>query len=229
MPRALEVMDAGLRDVEVEVENSEYWKDLISPATPRDKVLAVMREIFLEVWSYQKTVDEAVFTSVGRLGSTIDEQGLIRSMIAMQIEETGHGRLALRDYVALGGDETFATTRRPSPPSLALIGMVRVLGEREHPLCHLGYLYFFEKFTTVMTVKVAPYLQRISYPEDRLEFMRLHAEEDVRHANMIANVIVECEKRYPNASDHILYGFDCFRSVYPHPIWGAAVARAMQS
>ena len=122
-------MQAWLQDVEAEVQASDYWQALTAEDTPSEKVLAMMCEVMLEIWSYQKDVNEAVFTAVGRHGTVIDEQGLIRSMIAVQNEEVGHGTMALMDYIALGGDEQFARTRRPSPPAQAIIGTVRVLGE----------------------------------------------------------------------------------------------------
>ena len=218
-------MDSQLLEIEREVEESEYWKYLTSDSVPREKVLETMREVMLEIWSYQQSVNEAVFTAVGRLGTNIDEQGLIRAMIAVQVEETGHGTMALGDYVSLGGSEEFARTRRPSPPSQALIAIVKNLGENEHPLCHLGYMYFFEKFTTVMTLKVEPYLKKADYPDERLHFMRLHAEEDIRHTDMLANAINECVDRYDDAFEHIKYGFECFRVVYPHSVWNCAFDR----
>jgi|APTNR8051073442_1049403.scaffolds.fasta_scaffold13430_4 pyrroloquinoline quinone (PQQ) biosynthesis protein C len=220
------ILDQALAEVEREVENQHYWRHLTDPTTPASTVLAIMREVMLEIWTYQKAVNESVFTAVGRLGNDISEQALIRSMIAVQIEEIGHGTLGLHDHVALGGDREAALRNRPSPTAQALIAIVRVLGEREHPLCHLGYMYFFEKFTTMISEKVAPTLARAGYPDQSLEFMRLHAIEDVRHADMLANVIVECEERYPEAAELIQYGFDCFRVVYPHLVWSAAHQRA---
>ena len=214
--------------MECEVEGQRYWQHLTDPNTPATTVLGIMREVMLEIWTYQKAVNESVFTAVGRLGTDINEQALIRSMIAVQIEEIGHGTLGLHDHVALGGDHEAALRNRPSPTAQALIAIVRMLGEREHPLCHLGYMYFFEKFTTMMSENVAPTLAKAGYPDQSLEFMRLHAIEDVRHADMLANVIVECEERYPDAAAHIQYGFDCFRVVYPHLVWSAAHQRAIR-
>ncbi len=225
--RVIDFFEQELKVIEAEVESQAYWKQLTSPDTPPAFVLAIMREVMLEVWSYQKMVDEAVFTAVGRAGKDISEQALVRSMIAVQIEEVGHGALALQDYVSLGGDRDFAVNRRPSPQAQAVIGVVRVLGEREHPLCHLGYMYFFERFTTIMTEKVLPALARAGYPNDRLEFMRLHAVEDVRHSDMLGNVIDECEERYEGAAEAIIHGFNTFRVVYPHPVWNAAYQRAL--
>ena len=220
-------MDNELTKIEKCVEDSVYWRYLTDESTKSKDVFAMMKEVMLEIWSYQKRVDESVFAAVGRLGNSIDEQGLVRSMIAVQVEETGHGTMALGDYIALGGDESYARKRRPSPAAQALICVVRGLGEIEHPLCHLGYMYFFEKFTTVMTLKVEPFLKRAKYPNDRLNFMRLHAEEDIRHADMLANIIRECVNRYEDASEHIIYGFECFREVYPHSVWNSAFNRMM--
>lgn len=222
----VEEMDNDLCVVAKEVENQEYWKVLVDEETENPVVLAIMREIMLEIWSYQMAVNEAVFTAVGRIGTRIEEQGLIRAMIAVQIEEVGHGTLALEDYVRLGGNREFALKRLPSPASQALIGTIKHLSERENPLTHLGFMYFFEKFTTMMTEKVTEPLRRAGYPDDRLQFMRLHSEEDVRHADMLSNVIDDCLARYPNANQHIRYGFDSFRSVYPHAVWATAFERA---
>jgi hypothetical protein len=224
--KIIERLDNKLFDIEKEVEEQLYWRTLTSESTNPEVVLRIMGEVMLEIGSYQTYVNEAVFTAVGRLGRSIDEQGLIRAMIAVQIEEVGHGSLAQADFTALGGDPKLLANRRPSPQAQALIGTVRNLGEREHPLCHLGFMYFFEKFTTIMTNKVTPTLERAAYPDDRLQFMRLHAEEDIRHADMLANVITECISRYEHAGSHIEYGFDSFRVVYPHPVWSAAFKRA---
>lgn len=224
----IERLDNTLLEIEKEVEQQTYWKTLTSETTPPSNVLKIMGEVMLEIGSYQIYINEAVFAAVGRLGRSIDEQGLIRSMIAVQIEEVGHGAIAQADYAALGGDAKSVINRRPSPQAQALIGTVLHLGKREHPLCHLGFMYFFEKFTTIMTNKIKPTLERAGYPDNRLQFMTLHAEEDIRHADMLANVITECVSRYESAESHVRYGFDCFRVIYPHPVWKAAFDRAVK-
>ncbi|PAY19043.1 hypothetical protein CKO51_12890 [Rhodopirellula sp. SM50] len=222
----LDNLDQLLFEIETEVEHQAYWKTFIAPTTPSSIVLKIMAEVMRDIGSYQLEVNKAVFSAVGRLGTVIDEQGLIRAMIAVQVEEVGHGAIAAADYAILTNNQIACRDSRPTPTAQALIGTVRNLGEREHPLCHLGFMYFFEKFTTLMTEKVAPTLLRAGYPDDRLEFMRLHAEEDVRHADMLANVIAECLNRYDDAASHIQYGFDTFRVVYPHALWNAAFLRA---
>lgn len=217
----IEVLDGKLRTILQEVLESDYWRKFASKKATPEYRLSVMKSIMREIWKYQIEVNKSVFTAVGRLGQAIEEQGLIRAMISVQIEEVGHGTLALNDYFKLGGTKEEAN-QKPGVGSLALISVVQYLGNRCHPLCHLGYMYFFEKFTVMITEVISPYLSEANYPDDSLEFMRLHAMEDERHTAMLREVILECADKYPEASEEINYGFDCFRQVYPHPIWGMA-------
>jgi hypothetical protein len=208
-----------------EVETSDYWAKFISTETSDELRLETMKWIMREIWTYQIEVNRAVFTAVGRLGTNVEEQGLIRSMISVQIEEVGHGTLALNDFLKLGGTSEEAQ-EIPSPPALALISVVRHLGENYHPLCHLGYMYFFEMFTVMITELVSPYLENSNYPNESLKFMRLHAMEDERHSDMLSEVIEEVLDKYEDAEKHIKYGFDCFREIYPHNLWKYALGRA---
>lgn len=222
----LDELDSRLGQVLDSVRREPFFREVADPAGDPQLTLRFMGEVMLEIWSYQKEIDESVFAAVGRIGRTISEQTLIRSMIAVQIEETGHGYMALMDYVALGGSEKYARGRLPSPQALAVIAVVRELSFRRDPLAHLGYMYFFEKFTTMVTLLVEPYLAAKGYPQDRLGFMKLHAEEDVRHADMLGNVICDSLSTYPGAEDAIRYGFECFQAVYPHALWREAFRRA---
>ncbi len=224
----LDELDARLSRILASVQDEPFFKEVADPTGAPKLTLHFMREVMLEIWSYQMEVNESVFAAVGRIGKTIPEQHLIRSMIAVQIEEVGHGYMALMDYVALGGSEEYARSRLPSPQGLSIIAVVRELSFRRNPLSHLGYMYFFERFTTMITDLVEPHLTAKGYPLDRLGFMKLHAEEDVRHADMLGNVINESIATYPGAEDAIRYGFDCFHAVYPHALWNEAFRRAKE-
>lgn len=226
LPGCLAALNARLDRVEDQVQRQPFFQFLSDSETPPAAIFAFMREVFRDVFSYQKRIDEAVFTAVGRFGQHVDEQTLVRSMIAVQNEEVGHGRLALHDFAALGGDVAALEASLPSPNAAAVIAVTAYLAKREDPLCHLGFMYFFERFTTRMTDRVAPLLAARGYPDDRLQFMRLHAEEDVRHADMLGAVIEQVCNRYEGAEAAILRGFDCFAVVYPCPLWEAAWRRA---
>jgi len=218
-------LDYQLKTVLHEVESSAYWQKFIAESTSDEFRLQTMKWIMREIWKYQLEVNRSVFTAVGRLGTSIEEQGLIRAMISVQIEEVGHGTIALNDFQKLGGSKDEADLL-PSPPSTALISVVRHLGENYNPLCHLGYMYFFEMFTVMITEIVSPILERSNYPNDSLQFMKLHAQEDERHSNMLSDVILEVTERFADAEMQIQYGFDCFREVYPHRLWEFALNKA---
>jgi len=215
-------LDNELNIILEEVKNSDYWNKFTSPELPNSFKLDAMKWVMREISTYQLEVNRAVFTAVGRLGTQIEHQGLIRAMIAVQIEEVGHGTVALNDFFKLGGTESEAKDL-PSPSSLSVISVVRFLGEHHNPLCHLGYMYFFEKFTVMITEVVTPFLEQAKYPNDSLEFMKLHAQEDERHSNMLAEVIQDAIEQFEDAEKHIKYGFDCFKEIYPHSLWRSSI------
>jgi hypothetical protein len=221
-PAIIRYMDDRLDHCLSEVLRSHYWQAFIDDSRSDQDRLLMFAYVMADVGHYQHQVNRAVFTAVGRLGRYIEEQALIRSLIAVQIEEVGHGSLALQDVEALLG--TQPTTL--SPPATCLVGLVRHLGEEAHPLTHLGYMYFFEKFTTMITPHVLPLLLAAGYPQDRLSFMHLHAEEDLRHTDMLLQSILHVLRRYDDADQHIQHGFDAFAQLYPHPLWSYACARA---
>lgn len=227
MNEFLKNLDLQLGEVLSEVCRSNYWKTFIDKGQPNSLRINTMKWIMRDIWTYQQEVNRAVFTAIGRLGTLLEEQGLIRAMTAVQIEEVGHGTLAFEDFITLGGslDESHEL---PSPPGLAVTAIVRYLGDNHNPLTHLGYMYFFEKFTVMITHIVAPILEESGYPNDRLSFMKLHAEEDERHSEMLSEIILECLTRYPKAEKYIQYGFDCFRETYPHSLWDYSLKRALR-
>jgi hypothetical protein len=97
------------------------WKMVVSPATDPKFLRAIMREVYLEIYSYQPTSTEAVIALIAQLPKT--EPKLMRTLLQHSVEEADHGEMALKDYLALGGDEQFARTRRRSPAALAFDGM----------------------------------------------------------------------------------------------------------
>ena len=50
--------------------------------------------------------------------------------------------------------------------------------------------------------------------------------EDVKHANLVHFLISEISTAYPTSVKSIRHGFNCFRAVYPIPLWRAAFRRA---
>lgn len=224
-PPLINYMNSRLDHCLDTVLQSDYWQGFTDRDISDQRRLEIFAHVMSDVGLYQHEVNRAVFTAIGRLGRHIEEQALIRSMIRVQIEEVGHGTLALADAEALLPSQP-ATL---SPAATCLVGLVRHLGDEGHPLTHLGYMYFFERFTTLITPHVLPILLAAGYPQDRLSFMQLHADEDIRHTDMLLQSILAVLKMYDDAEKHIRHGFDAFAQIYPHPLWSHAYQQASLS
>jgi hypothetical protein len=189
-------------------------------------VVAIIKNILLEVFSYGPHVTEATFTAIGRLPK--DRPDLMKPMILHDLEEVDHGEMALKDYLRLGGDEAFARTRRITPASLVMAATCRMVAEREDPFAYLGYMYLFEGLTPILAERAQRFLAEKGFPAEAQRFIDVHAEEDIGHARGLRNLIIRVVREYPEAAAAIEYGFDCFACVYPLPIWAAALAHARE-
>ena len=137
--------------------------------------------------------------------------------------------MALRDYIALGGDEAFARTRRISPTAFAVASLWWGLYHMEDPVAYLGALYCFEGLTPMVCGPVVKALFDRGFPQDALEFITFHATEDIKHTNLVKAMIKDVAVRYPNAEEAMMAGLDYFLSVYPLPGWNAAYDRAKKT
>jgi hypothetical protein len=99
-------LDARIADVIREVETTPMWRDLTNPKAKPEFIRALMREVYLEIASYQPHVIEAAICSIGQMPRSMPVR-MIKAMLRHQAEEFNHGEMAVRDYVALGGDEDF--------------------------------------------------------------------------------------------------------------------------
>ena len=209
------------------IKASEAYVVFTDPDTPLDLMKGIMREIHLEIFHYQPHTTEAVFIAVGRMPKS--DEHLLKDMILQQIEEVEHGHMSLRDYVRLGGNEEFAMATRMSPESFAVAAVKRMLAGHEDPTSYLGFMYIFEALTMQLSKAVLDVMDSRGFPRESREFIDLHAVEDIRHTDIIVNIIQTVVERYPERAETIEYGFDCFANVYPIPVWQAAYRRALNS
>jgi hypothetical protein len=105
--------------------------------------------------------------------------------------------------------------------------VTRMLGDREDPFSYLGYMYLFEGLTPTITERAQKALYAKGFPIQAREFVDMHATEDIGHTKLLSGLIERVCLDFPDAAEAIEYGFDCFTSVYPLPIWEAAYARAL--
>lgn len=206
------------------IESSEFYQSVFDPAADQRYVATVIKYILLEVFSYGPHVTEATFTAIGRVPKTRPD--LMQIMINHDLDEVDHGEMALKDFVLLGGDETWARSRRITPASWVMASVVRMLSERESPFAYLGYMYPFEALTPILTERLQKQLKAKGFPISAQRFIDFHATEDIAHAKVLKTLVERVVREYPDAASAIEYGFDCFTEAYPLPIWKAAVGNA---
>jgi pyrroloquinoline quinone (PQQ) biosynthesis protein C len=219
-------LDRRIADVVKGVEATPLWKDLINPKTKPDFIRRLMQEVYLEIASYQPHVIEAAICSIGQMPRSMPVR-MIKAMLRHQAEEFDHGEMALRDYVALGGNEDDVRSRlRISDASFTVSAVWWMITRLRDPFAYLGALYPFEGLTPVISARVKAILAGKQYPDNALEYIEFHSTEDIKHANLIKALIEETVTRYPEAEQSIKDGVERFLAVYPLPVWNTAYERA---
>lgn len=208
-----------------EIQAQDFWSTVMSPDTDPRFIARLMQEIYLEIVGYQPHVIEAAIVSIAQFPRSMKPR-MIKAMLAHQGDEFDHGEMALRDFVGLGGSEVLARTNRMSPEAFAVSGIWCMIAHQRDPFAYLGALYLFEGLTPTVTNLVKDNLKKKGFKSDSLEYIEFHSTEDVKHANLVHHLISETAHKYPNAAESIKYGFECFRAVYPIPLWRAAFHRA---
>lgn len=220
----LDRLDSKLQIQLKQLEATELYQLVASPDTPRELVVAIFRNVLLEVFSYGRHIVEATFIAIGRM--PLESAGLMRSATEHILDEVSHPNLALRDFINLGGSEAQARKRRMSPPAFAMAATCRALAEREDPFSYLGFMYPFESLTPVLAQQAQRLLSSRQTPQNARKFIDLHAVEDIKHVEWMRDLINRVVERHPSAESAIEYGFDCFSAVYPRPLWEYAILNA---
>lgn len=203
----------------------DEWTRLTDPAADPAFVGAALREVYREVALYQPDVIEATIAVIGQFPRLLAAKQL-RTMLVHQAEEWDHGEMAVRDFVAMGGDEREVRDRLMTPTAFATAAFWRMLAHKRLPFAYLGALYLFEGLTPIVTGLLRGSLSTQGYEPRGLEYVEFHATEDIKHAKVVDHLITEIVRQYPQCADELRFGFEAFRLVYPLPGWKAAVARA---
>jgi pyrroloquinoline quinone (PQQ) biosynthesis protein C len=218
-------LDARIQRLLSEIKITPVWQAVTAPDADPGLIRLVMREVYLEIYSYQPHVISATIAIIGRMPKA--EARMISRMLIHQAEEADHGEMALRDYIALGGDEKFARSRRISPESFAVASVWWGLWHMEDPFAYLGALYPFEGLTPIVSQLARAAIKPKGFPGNALEYIDFHAEEDIKHANLVRKLLKYAVKNYPTAAESIRHGMEYFLAVYPIPVWMAAYGRAL--
>jgi len=220
-------LDEQIRLLLERIEASESWQTLANPTTSPQLLLALMREVYLEIYSYQPQVIEATIATIARMPKS--DAKMIQKMLIHQAEEADHGEIALKDYVALGGDEGYARKRRMSSASFIVASLWWGLCKMESPFAYLGGLYLFEGLTPIVSLRAKEILGQRGFPDEALNFIDFHSTEDIKHTNMVRKLLEYVVSKYPGTDESIKYGFECFAAIYPIPVWDEACRRAKLS
>ena len=225
----LQWLDGRIAEVLREVESSEFWRAVTSPTADPRLAREAMKEVYLEIFSYQAHAIEGAIDAIAKMPRTMPVR-MVKAMLRHQAEEFDHGEMALRDYVRLGGSETHARIHhRISPAAFATASIWRTIGILNEPFAYLGALYPFEGLTPIVSARVKEALAQRGFPADALEFVEFHSTEDPKHTELIRHLIEETAQRYPEAEQSIRDGLDRFLAVYPIPVWDTAYRRALQN
>ncbi|MBK8091497.1 MAG: iron-containing redox enzyme family protein [Verrucomicrobiaceae bacterium] len=225
-PSITSVLDARIELLLTEIEATVFWKELISPKAKPEFVCAFLREVYLEIVSYQQHVIEAAIASIGQMPRSMPVR-MIKALLRHQAEEFDHGEMALRDYVALGGSAEYAQHGHTiSTASFSVSAVWWMITKLRDPFAYLGALYPFEGLTPIVSKRVMAILAKKGFPDKAKEYLTFHSTEDEKHAALVKAMIEETVKRYPQAYDSVVNGMERFLAVYPLPVWNAAYKRA---
>jgi len=221
----VEYLDKRIQDVLEDIQSSELWKFITAPDTDPLLVQEVMKEIYLEIVMYQPDVIEATIAIIGQMPRSIPVE-VIGEMLHHQEEEFDHGEMALRDYIALGGNEDDARNRQMSPSAFSIAAMWRFLCHKREPFAYLGALYPFEGLTPIISEMVKPFLKNNGMKRRSMEFVDYHSTADLEHTALVKELIEKIANDYPESKESICYGIEYFLAVYPLPAWNSAFKRA---
>lgn len=218
-------LDRRIQEVLRNVEASKVWQTVLDPRTDRALMIDIIKEIYLEIVMYQTDSVNGSLAAIMQFPRTMPSVWF-QEMLNHQAEEFDHGEMALRDYIALGGNEAEARGRRMSPSAFAVSAIWNNIGAQRDPFVYLGAIYLFEALTPIVTERVQARLRERLGAETGLEFVVHHATADLEHAREIRQLIGDVVGMFPDKSEAVLYGFEYFAYVYPLPVWSAAMSRA---
>jgi pyrroloquinoline quinone (PQQ) biosynthesis protein C len=202
---------------------TDLWQTLSAPQTDARTVASILKYLMLESFSYGPHAVRSMIRAVSRFPVT--NYALSREAAHTIIEEVPHAELALRDFVALGGDEQWARSRRMTPEAFSLASVAQMLCDNESPFAYLGFLYFFESLTRELAPRAKAILELKGIGQRTRRFVDVHAVDDIEHVQEVAELIQKVVSSYPDAESAIEYGMEVTATVYPYPLWQSIMRR----
>jgi hypothetical protein len=227
--RTVAELDRRVASLVDEFTDSPIGKLVTALESPIELVTATVREIYWEIHCYQPSTTRAGFTMIS--GLPPEERKIMRILLLHKWEEVEHRVWALNGYLALGGDRSRIGRENEfmSTGAFAVAAVWDLLAQKLEPLSYLGAEYLFEDLTARLSKMVTQSLSGRGLPQQGMRFIVDHATEDERHSRLLKKLINEVEGQRPESVSQMLFAFDCFRHVYPLPLWMGSYARALAS
>lgn len=221
-------LNRRVADVVEEFQSSALGRLLAGPDSSVGLLTATIREIYWEIHCYQPFTTKAGFSMIG--GADPEDRKVMRTLLLHKWEEVEHRVWALDGYKALGGDQSRIgkECEMTSPGAFAVAAVWERLADTIHPLAYVGAEYLFEDLTARLAKQATESLQKRGLAREGIRFIVDHASEDERHSQLLKRLIKEMCTIKPALKPQILFAFDCFRYVYPMPLWLASYARAKE-
>jgi hypothetical protein len=199
------------------IEETDLWKTISSTETEPKVVASILKYVMLESFSFAPPIVRAFLHAIGRFPHRHHE--ICRLAADVILDDVPHSELALRDFVALGGNEQWARSRRITHESFVFAAVCKMLCDFENPFSHLGPMYYVESLTVNLVGRARSFLESKGVGRTSRKFVEVHAVEDIDHVREVAHVIEKAVAAFPDAEAAIEYGLDVTTCVYPYPLW----------
>jgi hypothetical protein len=226
--RVVAELDQRVANVLKEFQASALGQLLAEPDSSVDLLVATIREIYWEIHCYQPFTTKAGFSMIG--GADPEDRKTMRTLLLHKWEEVEHRVWALDGYKALHGDQSRIGSEGEltSPGAFAVAAVWERLARTVHPLAYVGAEYLFEDLTARLAKLATESLSNRGLSQQGLRFIVDHATEDEKHSQLLKKLIGEIGRSRPALGTQIVFAFDCFRQVYPMPLWLASYTRAKE-
>ena len=209
------------------IETTGFWRTLTAPSVDHELLCEMMKQLHLELLSYQADAIQGAITAIAHASRSMPVR-TVKMMLSSQADRFGVIDMALRDYVALGGDEAYVRDEhRPSPAAFAVVSLWKTIADQRDPFAFLGALYPVECLTPIVSQRLKMVLQKHGFPAAAMESVEFLSDPENDRTLMMKRLIQETVARAPGSERSIKEGLDRLLAVYPIPVWTTAHERAV--
>jgi hypothetical protein len=209
------------------IETTGFWRTLTSPSVDHELLSEMMKQLHLELVSYQADSIQGAITAIAHVSRSMPVK-TVKMMLSTQADRFGVIDMALRDYVALGGDEAYARDEhRTSPAAFAVASLWKTVADQRDPFSFLGALYPVECLTPIVAQRLKAVLRKHGFPASAMESVEFLSDPENDRTLLMKRLIQDTVYRNPGSERSIKEGLDRLLAVYPIPVWTTAYERAV--